>query len=220
MNKQPASLRATAMSPAPPRPKVSAVVLAAGLSARMGGSAKMLLDVGGTPMIRRTVQNVLAFAPSEIIVVTGHRAEDVTNALADLPVLCVFNPDYAQGQPTSVATGVGALTQPCDAVMIMLGDQPLVTPDHLEQLACTYLQLDRESILVPFHAGMRGNPILFAARHIPAVTGGGLNIGCRKLIETHEGDVHRAEMVSDVYTLDCDTPEDYARLLQRLEHVQ
>ncbi len=217
MNAQPASLGALAASLAPPRPKVSVVVLAAGLSARMGGSAKTLLDVGGEPMIRRTVQNVLEFAPAETIVVTGHRAEEVKAALADLPVLCVFNPDYAQGQPTSVAAGVRALTQPCDAAMIMLGDQPLVTAAHLDQLARAYMRLERESILVPFHAGKRGNPILFAARHIPAVIGGGLNIVCCKLTETHAEEVGKIEFESDVFVLDCDTPADYDRLLERME---
>jgi molybdenum cofactor cytidylyltransferase len=215
-----ASFASTAASQAPPRPKVSAVVLAAGLSARMDGSAKMLLDVGGMPMIRRTVQNVLAFAPTETVIVTGHRAEDVANALADLPTPCIFNRDFAQGQPTSVAAGVRALTQACDAVMIMLGDQPLVTADHIARLASFYARLDHESILVPFYEGKRGNPILFASRHIPAVIGGGLNIGCRKLIETRASDVYRAEMESDVYALDCDTPKDYARLLHRLEKMQ
>ncbi len=219
MTAQRASFSATVASLAP-RQKISAVVLAAGLSTRMGGSAKMLLEVGGMPMIRRTVQNVLAFRPAETIVVTGHRAEDVAHALADLPASCIFNRDFAQGQPTSVAAGVRALTQACDAVMIMLGDQPLVTMDHINQLAALYARLDHESILVPFYEGKRGNPILFASRHIPVVIGGGLNIGCRKLIETHANDVYRTEVESDVYALDCDTPGDYARLLHRLEKVQ
>jgi molybdenum cofactor cytidylyltransferase len=166
------------------------------------------------------LQNVLAFAQTETIVVTGYRAEDVANGLTDLPALCIFNPDYARGQPTSVAAGVRALTQACDAVMIMLGDQPLMTVDHIDQLASFYARLDHKSILVPFYEGKRGNPILFASRHIPAVIGGGLNIGCRKLIEAHAADVHRAEMQSDVYAFDCDTPEDYERVLCRLERMQ
>ncbi len=220
MNAQRASFSSTSASLVPSCLKISAVILAAGLSARMGGSAKMLLDVGGVPMIRRTAQNVLAFAPTETVIVTGHRAEDVANVLADLPASCIFNRDFAQGQPTSVATGVRALTQACDAVMIMLGDQPLVTAGDIERLASLYARLELESILVPFYEGKRGNPVLFASRHIPAVIGGGLNIGCRKLIETRASDVYRAEMESDVYALDCDTPEDYARLLHRLEKMQ
>ncbi len=100
--------------------------------------------------------------------------------------------------------------------MVILGDQPLVTAGHMRELAAAYGGMEGASILVPHHEGKRGNPILFAARHIPSVAGGGINIGCRHLIETHGDDVCRVEFGSDVFTLDCDTPQDYRRLLDRL----
>ena len=78
---------------------VSAVVLAAGLSSRMGGPHKLLLDVGGEPMLRRVVRSVLAVDPAEVIVVTGYRAEDIKAALDGLPVRFVHNPAFAEGQP-------------------------------------------------------------------------------------------------------------------------
>jgi len=199
--------------------RLSAVVLAAGMSARMGESPKLLLDVGGMPMVRRTVTNVLSFAPVETVVVTGHRAAEIEAALAGLPVTFVRNDAHRQGQPTSVAAGVRGLTAHCHAVMIVLGDQPLLTADHLRSVAEAYRQLDRSSILVPHHNGRRGNPIVFAARHIPAVVSGGINMGCRHLIETHGDDVARTEFESDVFTIDCDTPEDYRRLVARFAGV-
>ena len=196
---------------------LSAVVLAAGMSRRMEGRDKLLLDVGGEPMIRRTVRNVLAIAPAETIVVTGHRAAAVEAALAGLAVRHVHNAAHEQGQPTSVAAGVRALSAYCQAVMVVLGDQPLVAPDDLLALVTAYRDAGRGSILVPHHQGRRGNPILFAARHIPAVIGGGLNVGCRHLIEDHADEVARVEFARDVYTLDCDTPDDYARLAARMK---
>ena len=126
--------------------RLSAVVLAAGMSARMGESPKLLLDVGGMPMVRRTVTNVLSFAPVETVVVTGHRAAEIEAALAGLPVTFVRNDAHRQGQPTSVAAGVRGLTAHCHAVMIVLGDQPLLTADHLRSVAKAYRQLDRSSI--------------------------------------------------------------------------
>ncbi len=81
----------------------------------------------------------------------------------------------------------------------------------------TYAGLRDASILVPHHNSKRGNPIVFAARHIPSVVSGGVNIGCRHLIETHGDEVCRAEFDSDVFTVDCDTAEDYRRILERLE---
>ncbi len=217
MNVRPASLMEFAADASQSALRISAIVLAAGLSSRMGDRPKMLLDTAGMPMIRRTLLNVLAFGPTETIVVTGHRAEDIEEAIDGLPVRCVRNPLYAEGQPTSVAAGVRALTAPCDAEMVLLGDQPLVTASHRRELAAVYGDMEDTSILVPHHEGKRGNPILFAARHIPAVMGGGINIGCRHLVETHGDDVCRAEFGSDVFTLDCDTPQDYHRLLDRLE---
>lgn len=201
---------------APSRPRISAVVLAAGLSTRMEGLAKLLLDAGGIPVIRRTVLNVLDFAPEETVVVTGHRAKEIEAELRDLPVRFAYNPDYSKGQPTSVASGVRALKAACDAVMVMPGDQPLVTARHMRDLTDAYATMGYGSILVPQHDGRRGNPILFAARHIPAVTAGGLNIGCRHLIETHGDQAMRIELPSDVFVTDCDTPEDYRRLRARL----
>ncbi len=195
-------------------PIVAVVVLAAGLSTRMGSQPKLLLDVGGMPMVRRTVRNALGIDPSEVVAVTGHRAEDIEQALSGLPVRCVFHPDYARGQQSSVATGVRSLENPCDAVMIMLGDQPLVTSTHLQTLVAAYANRPNGSILVPFHDGRRGNPILFAARHIPAVTQGDINIGCRKLIAEHPAEVVRFEGADSVFTQDCDTREDYERLVR------
>jgi molybdenum cofactor cytidylyltransferase len=197
--------------------RVSVVVLAAGLSARMGGEHKMLLDVAGAPMIRRTVGTVLAIDPIETIVVTGHRTDAVEAALAGLPVAFAHNPDFAEGQPSSVAAGVRALTRFCDAVMIVLGDQALLTPDDLRALLDAYRSTEAGlTVLVPHYQGRRGNPIVFAARHVPEIYAGGLEIGCRRLIEKHPDLVARVEMPSDAYVLDCDTPADYAALLARL----
>jgi molybdenum cofactor cytidylyltransferase len=196
--------------------KLSAIVLAAGRSSRMGDRHKLLLDIGGQTMIRRSVETVLAIAPVETIVVTGHEAAAITAALDGLPIRLVHNPHWPDGQPTSVAAGVRALEQPCQAVMVVPGDQVLLTPAHLTALVTAFGRIGERSILVPCHRGQRGNPILFAARHGPEVTSGGLNIGCRHLIETNGDKVARVEFDSDAYSVDCDTPADYAALAARL----
>lgn len=199
-------------SPTPAGSRVAAVVLAAGMSRRMGDRPKLLLDLGGKPMIRRTVKNVLAFAPAETVVVTGHRADEVEAAIADLPVRIVRNPRHDEGQPTSVVAGIRALQSACDAVMIVLGDQPLVTAADLRSLVDAFERLDQGSILVPHHNGKRGNPVIFPTRFIPDVLSGGVNVGCRRLIDTHPDSVARVEMESAAFVSDCDTPQDYERL--------
>ena len=196
---------------------VSAVVLAAGLSSRMGGPHKLLLDVGGEPMLRRVVRSVLGVDPAEVVVVTGFNAEAVVAALDGLPVRCVHNPAFADGQPGSVVAGMRALTVSCDAVMIVLGDQPLLTPGALGRLIEAYRNApDGRSILVPTSGGERGNPVLFAARHIAAIGTGTMKVGDRRLIEAYPEQVALIEMADDAFTQDCDTPADYAMMQTRL----
>ena len=134
-------------------------------------------------------------------------------ALAGLPIRLVHNAIHEQGQPTSVAAGVRALAAPCDAVMVVLGDQPQVRPQDFRALVAAYESLNQQSILVPHFRGQRGNPIIFAVRHVPDIVRGAVKVGCRRLIETHPDQVAAVEMASDVFTADCDTPEDYERLL-------
>ena len=196
---------------------VSAVVLAAGLSSRMGGPHKLLLDVGGEPMLRRVVRSVLGVDPAEVVVVTGFNAEAVVAALDGLPVRCVHNPAFADGQPGSVVAGMRALTVLCDAVMIVLGDQPLLTPRALGRLIEAYgAAPEGRSILVPTSGGERGNPVLFAARHIAAIGTGAMKVGDRRLIEAYPEQVALIEMADDAFTQDCDTPADYAIMQARL----
>lgn len=200
--------------------RFSAVVLAAGTSSRMRGLHKMLLPVGGEPVIRRTVRQVLAAHPEEVVVVTGHNGRAVMQALADLPVCFQPNPRYEEGQMTSVAAGAGALRQPTDAVMICLGDMVLLQPEDYRELVEAFAAMPRGSILVPRHADQRGNPVVFASRHVPDVMSGQKNIGCRKLIADHPEEVFAHEAAHDRYTTDMDTPEDYAAILARLAPAQ
>ena len=92
--------------------------------------------------------------------------------------------------------------------MIVLGDQPLLTPASLARLIAAFRTVpEGRSILVPTSGGQRGNPVLFAARHIPAIQAGRMKLGCRRLIETYPDQVALIEMADDAFTQDCDTPE-------------
>jgi len=198
-------------------PLVSVVVLAAGLSSRMEGRHKLLLDFGEEPMLRHVLRSVLALPPAEVVVVTGFHAEDVRATLHGLPVRFAHNAGYEQGQPRSVVTGVRALTAYCHAVMIVLGDQPLLTTAHLRGLVDAYRDAEAgRSIVVPVRGNERGNPIVFAAHHCPDIGNGGLNVGCRRLIDSHPELVALVAMEDDAFFADCDTPADYAALRPRV----
>jgi molybdenum cofactor cytidylyltransferase len=140
----------------------------------------------------------------------------VVTALTGLPARFVHNADYAEGQPGSVVAGVRALRASCDVLMVVLGDQPSLTPASLRGLLDAYGTVDEvKSILVPTRNGQRGNPVLFAARHIPEIATGQLNVGCRRLVDSHPELVARIEMDDDAFVRDCDTPADYAAMRAR-----
>jgi molybdenum cofactor cytidylyltransferase len=194
----------------------SAVVLAAGLSSRMQGQHKLLLPVDGQPAVRRTVSAIVDAQPQEVLVVTGYRARAVMEALDGLPVTFQGNPRYEEGQMTSVAAGVAALRAPCNVVMVCLADQVLLVADDYRELVSAFAAMPYGSILVPMYDGQRGNPVLFATSYAPEVIGGHLNPGCRKLLVEHADEVWTYEAAHDRFVVDMDTPDDYARVLERL----
>ena len=194
----------------------SAVVLAAGNSSRMAGRHKMLLPIGDKPVIRHTVERILGASPQEVVVVTGYEGRDVIAALADVPVAMQSNPRWEEGQMTSAAVGAGALTKATDAVMMCLGDMVLLEPHDYAELVTAYLEKTDRSIVIPYFRERRGNPILFASSYVHEVAVGERRIGCKKLANQYPDDVFRYEAAHDRFTTDMDTPDDYARVLDRL----
>lgn len=195
----------------------SAVVLAAGLSARMEGRHKLLLPVGGEPAVRRVVRAIVAAQPQEVVVVTGFNGRAVFEALDGVDVRFQSNPRYREGQMTSVASGVCALQAPCDAVMICLADQVLIEAADYRELIEAYASMPYGSILVPMFEGARGNPVVFASSYCPEVVGGRVNPGCRKLIAEHGDEVFLHEAAHDRFCVDMDTPADYLSVIARVE---
>ena len=195
---------------------VSAIVLAAGESRRMGPANKLLLPVGGVPVLRRTLETLLACGLEEIVVVLGHQRDRVIPVLQGLPLQTTDNAHYAEGQMTSVRAGLASLRQPCDGVMVCLADQPLLTVRDLRHLMRAFGRRGDRSILVPTYLGRRGNPIILAWRQRDWILQNEPNLGCRRLIERHPERVATLEMDTDHVVFDLDTPLDYQTLLARL----
>jgi molybdenum cofactor cytidylyltransferase len=194
----------------------SAVVLAAGNSSRMEGRHKMLLPMGDKPVVRHTVERILAADPLEVVVVTGFKGGDVMQALLDLPVALQPNPRYEEGQMTSAAIGVGALTKATDVVMMCLGDMVLLESRDYIELVEAYRNKTDRSILIPYFGDQRGNPIVFASSYVHEVAMGERHIGCKKLANEYPEDVFRYDAKHDRFTSDMDTPAEYRRMLERL----
>lgn len=194
--------------------RISAVLLAAGESRRMGAVNKLALPVRGEPLLRRTASLLLQLPLHERVLVTGHEAERSRALVAGLPLSIEHNPAYRDGQMTSVHRGLAALQAPCDAVLICLADQPLLTTDDLRALLEAFEDCPTP-ILVPTFEGRRGNPIVISSEQRAQILAGDRTLGCRRLIERHPERVTTFEMCNDHTVFDLDTPEAYARLLGR-----
>lgn len=195
---------------------IPGVVLAAGLSLRMG-RAKLLLDWGGKPVVRRVVEQVKAGGVDEVVVVLGREAQGIREALSGLPVRFVGNPEPEAGQASSIACGVSALGPGVSAALIALGDQPALPPEVIPRLLQTFRETAK-AIVAPLYRGVQGNPVLFAATVFPelrALTG---DRGARSVVEK---DPPRVALVSFDLPMpaDLDTFEDYERLRPRVNPV-
>lgn len=197
-------------------PSVAALVLAAGLSSRMGtadGVAvnKLLVELDGKPLVAHTVDALLATAARPIVVVTGHDADPVRLALAGRDVEFVHNPDFAAGLSTSLRAGLAHLgsrpARSIDGALVCLGDMPRVRPAHLEALLGAFDPDDGRAIVVPTFAGQRGNPILWARRFFPEMAQGSGDVGARALLGRHADLVCAVPMDDEGVSIDVDTPE-------------
>ncbi len=198
---------------------VSAVLLAAGVSRRMGEVNKLELLVDGVPLLRRTAETLLASKLQEIVVVLGYQAEKAGSMLEGLAIHTIYNEVYRDGQMTSVYQGLSSLSQACDGVMICLADQPLLQTDDVNVLIEAFGKCNRGrscgSILVPTFQGKRGNPIVLDYQHRLEILNSEHNLGCKKLIEKNPELVSSFEMSNNHVVVDVDTPEQYAALTAR-----
>jgi molybdenum cofactor cytidylyltransferase len=193
---------------------LSAIVLAAGMSTRMGQN-KLLLDFRDKPLIAHAVDTLLAAAIDEIIVVLGHEAEKVRGKLKGKPVKLVQNPDYQEGLSTSVRVGVEGVSVQAEGIMIYLVDQPLLEPVDVNQLvrAFTRAKAVNKNIVVPFFQGQRGNPVIFDSSYREAMLGVAGDVGCKGVIQHYPDKVFVVEMENDHVIRDVDTVEEYEEVL-------
>ncbi len=201
-------------APAPARASsFSAVVLAAGLSRRMGAPNKLLLPIAGQPMIRHVVETLVASDFAQIVVVLGYQALEVGAAIRSLGVRVVHNEQFESGQVSSVRAGLAALTPATDAVMVCLGDQPLLTSVDIQLLKRAFVERERGSILVPMYGERRGNPVVLDWPSAQETLKRGTNFGCRHFMEENAERVCLWQASSDHFIRDVDQPADYQALL-------
>jgi molybdenum cofactor cytidylyltransferase len=188
-------------------PKITAIVLAAGRSERMG-SNKLLADLAGKPLIRHGVEMLLESSVYDIIVVTGNEDEKVRTALHSLDVAFAHNPNFAEGLSTSLKIGLNAVSLDADGALIYLGDMPLIEMRTINQLISSFDELSHHTICVPIYDGVRGNPVLWGRRHFKALESIEGDQGGKLLMASLAKEIFEIEAESKTILLDVDTPGD------------
>ena len=189
---------------------VSAVVLAAGASTRMGAQ-KLLLPVGGEPLIRRTVRQVCDAGFDDVLVVVGNDWENTLAALDGLPIRHAVNAEYATGMGSSFRTAVAHLGDSA-AAMFALADQPFVTANEYRTLLETYRQ-QAPAIVSVRYGDVMAPPHLFEREFFPELAQ--LQHGARSLLQRHHDRTLVLQLSPDLL-MDMDTPEDYELVKSRL----
>ncbi len=189
---------------------ISAVVFAAGTSTRMG-SPKLLLPLGGEPIVRRTVRQVSEAGFDDVLVVLGCEHSRILDALEGLPVRHTINRDYETGMGSSFRAAVLDL-QESVASMFALADQPFVTAAHYRQLLETY-RLQPSGIVCVRYGDVTAPPHLFDKEFFPEL--GKLEHGAKPILQRHRDRTTVLQFPPELL-LDVDTPEDYEAALARI----
>lgn len=210
----------------------AAIILAAGSSSRMGsGRHKLLLPLDDRPVLAHVIDATLGSQARPIIIVLGHQASEVRLQIKPYTthpdITLVDNTDYLQGMSTSMRKGVQVLLSQgykkqafpyqVDSVLIVLGDQPMITSQVIDTLIIAYRTTGKR-IIAPLYDGKRGSPVLFEVSLFPElmeVTG---DEGGRAILERHRQEVELIEMGNTPANYDVDTWEAYQQVLEVWEH--
>ena len=195
---------------------VSAIILAAGTSSRMG-QAKQLLPLGNSTVVAQTIEHARAAKVDEVVLVLGSSAEPIRHQLSPSllsGVKVVVNQSYEQGMASSLRAGLSALDPQSAATLIILGDQPFTLPQTLDQIIQAY----RDSgapIVIPTWQGARGNPVLLDRSVFPEALALEGDVGCRAIFGKHLEEIVNVKVEDRGVLLDIDDREDYERLAKK-----
>jgi molybdenum cofactor cytidylyltransferase len=199
-----------------PGEAIAGIVLAAGLSSRMGRN-KMLLDLSGRSVVRRAVETATAARLSPVLVVMGHEHERVEAELRGMTYLKVVNPDYAKGMNTSLRAGIAAVPDGCAAALLMLADMPLVSADMLREL-CDAFRAEKPPLAVSTYAGVVAPPIVYGRRLFAELLALQAEDCGKRVVKQHRAEAAEISWPAAALT-DLDQPADVDRVLAELRHA-
>ncbi len=189
---------------------VSALLLAAGESVRMG-RAKQLLPIGGHPAIVRCLVSIREGGVDDVVVVIRSGAADVLDAIRGFPVRLAVNDLPGSDMAASVRAGLEAMNPGSTGILVCLSDYPLVKPSTLATMKREHGR-NPDAIVIPTHRGRKGHPTLFPRAVLEEIA---TLPTLRDIIQRHPDRLVRLEVDDEGILLDMDTPGDYQRILER-----
>ena len=194
--------------------RVAGIILAAGSSSRMGRT-KQLLPYRNQTVIECVVDSALKSRLCTVVVVLGHQADKLDSLLSKRNVTLVHNYTYKNGQSTSIQAGLMAVRDQVDAVLYLLGDQPLIVPETIDCIIAAY-EKSCAPIVQPVFNGRRGNPVLFDRQTFADIDSLSGDTGCRVLFPKYIDRIDEVHLNDHSVLLDIDTEQDY-QMLKKLE---
>ena len=192
---------------------ISAVILAAGRSTRMG-RLKQLLPYREHTVIEQVILVLLASPVDEALVVTGHERMAVEAALAQWPVRTVFNPHYADGEMlSSIQVGLRAAAAESQAALLAVGDMPAIEEDVAAQLIQAYRTAGDDCVYIPSYQMRAGHPVLVPRPYWQAILSLPTGDSLRSVLRAESTRVHWVAVHNASVLRDMDTPADYEREL-------
>jgi molybdenum cofactor cytidylyltransferase len=199
------------------RKNISAIIPVAGLSSRMK-AFKPLLPLGERSILETSINLFKQNGIAEILVITGHRSEDVENRIAAMEATWIYNPDFHQGMFSSILAGVKNLNKDCDAFFLLPADIPTIRANTIEQMLRAYRRVNKKNIY-PVFEGLRGHPPLISTQFKERIENfsqdGGLRV-CLSDLEKYAMDL---TVCDKGIHMDADTREDYQAVLTKYERI-
>ena len=189
---------------------ISAILLAAGQSKRMGGENKLTKEIQGIPLIKLSVKNILASSINELIIVLGHQKEIIEKLIdKNEKIKFIFNKNFESGMASSIKTGLNNLSEKTEAFFICLGDMPMLSPDIYNKLIKSK---DNKEIIVPTYKGQQGNPVLFDKTMKEKVLDIRGDVGAKKILELNKDKILNLEINDQSVTKGFNTQDDFSSL--------
>jgi CTP:molybdopterin cytidylyltransferase MocA len=189
---------------------VSAILLAAGLSQRMG-IKKQLLPVQGRPAVVRCLESLRDSQVADVVIVVNPEGGDIVNATKEFLVKVAVNELPGSDMAASVKAGMACIDNDATGIMICLCDHPVVRPETLGAMISSHSRKP-DAIIIPIYRGRKGHPTLFPRFILEDI---GKLATLRDVIRQHFTKISLLDVDDEGVILDMDTPEDYVRIRDR-----